>query len=223
MEGSNSRQYFCMLGYSNMPEGCGFEQICYHSDFSRFHKEASEFMWDQLDGFCSAYGESFNLAEYPDPEDMLDEQEQRILAERLEADGEVMDALVPVLKQRLSVQSFDALKQAEKLFNYTIEHGVDKHNICFCREDVASTWIFIEKVEKFGPFFIDRVLQQISIHDAKGLYGHSVMGGLMSPFRSIVEGMKRAVEHDSWPANELSLGRFFMLMDIYEELAESQY
>ncbi len=102
-------------------------------------------------------------------------------------------------------------------------NGISKHNDCFCRDDLASSWIFIERVEKFAPFFIERLLQQINIHDAKGLYGHSVMGGLMSPFRSIVEGMKRVVEHESWPANELSLGRFFMLMDIYEGLAESQY
>ena len=222
MEGTEQRQIWCMLAYYNMPGIYEFEQVDYYFGFSSLHQEAAAFMADQLKCFHDNYWEWFNLAEYPDPEEMLTVEERSRIGEKLQPEeiGAVFDALSDVLKARLEVQSIEALKKAEELFNYIMDYGLSDYNGDRRDNDLAATWITIQRPESFGPIFVDHILKQIRFHESKD--GFSTMGSPMVPFREVVERMKNAVQQKDWFKNDLNVGQLLMLINIYQTLAEDQ-
>jgi hypothetical protein len=221
---NDNHQLFCMLGFSNMPGVYQFEHAAYFFGFSSLHREASDFMREQLKAFYASYSEWFNTADYTDPEEMLTKEELHGLGERLQPEdiGAVFDALSEVLTCRLGVKSIESLEQAEELFNYIMDNGLAQYNDDHYREASAAAQITISQPESFGVFFVDHILNQIRIYESKGLYGRSTSGAVMAPFRSVVEGMKSVVVQKDWSKNDLVVGKLLMLIDIYQTFGQDQ-
>jgi hypothetical protein len=194
------------------------------------HLLASQFIRDQLDLFYAEFSEWFNLAEFPDVEEQLQPSE---VAAFLKAAGAPDDSdfrsienydcfcgLRAVIRHRLDQHSFEEIKLAAELFNWTIDFGLSG-----CDTNACAV-IRIGSAEEVAPFLLQRILNRLLNDFKRGNPAYqdrpSAFEQRFLPLAPMLTMLKETVESADWIQNQLALRLFFWIAEMYKVEVESE-
>jgi hypothetical protein len=183
---------------------------------------ASEFIRDQLESFYGQFSEWFNLAQFPDLEQQLQKSELAVFAKaaggtdssgpRSAGNYDCFSGLRAVIRERLLERSLEQIKLAAELFNWTIEFGLA------CCDNDARAVIKIGSAGDVAPVLLDRILSRLPL-DPNRRGAASPSSGVEQRFLPVVPVLtilKDNVESIDWVQNQLALGIFFWIAEMYK-------
>jgi hypothetical protein len=200
--------YFCFHYY--LLPGIGDEETCeYFVSFEALRRHLSKSILPSLDLFYDSLGDWFNLADFPDSEEMLlDDEERRIFAGAID-EGE-FDALRNVLVYRLGNLTPEKLQASAELFNYILDVGLIEYN---ARRTIdAVCWIVVSDTRGFAPWLLDRLHDQFCSLPQEIRDSNSVTVALRGLYWIIVS-LRERIKAADWPATDVELGKFLALVD----------
>jgi hypothetical protein len=204
--------------------------MCDADSFGHLRLSASQFIRHQLELFYAEFSEWFNVAEFPDVEEQLQPPERAVFLQAAKAPDnadfrsignyDCFSGLRAVIHHRLDQQSLEQIKLAAKLFNWTIDFGLD------CCDTNACAVIRFGTAEEVAPFLLERILNRLP-NDAKR--GNTAYQDLSSafdqrflPLAPVLTMLKEAAESTDWVENQLALRLFFWIAEMYKAEVENE-
>jgi hypothetical protein len=193
------------------------------------HYTVAKFIQSQLDEFYAEFSEWFNLAEFPD---VLEQLQQPDVAVFLKAAGapdeadyssienyDCFSGLRAVIRYRLDQRSLEQLTLAAELFNWTIDFGL---SLC---DTTGCAVIKVGSVADVAPFLLERMLSRIPDDTKQWAVYQAQPGGLehcFLPLTEVLSMLKETVESAGWVQNQLALEIFFWIVNIYKVQVENE-
>jgi hypothetical protein len=202
----------------------------YNSDqFGDLHFAASQFIGDQLDQFYAEFSEWFNLADFPDVVEQMEASEVPVFirvagfVEDDDSSTEYCDSfsgLRAVIRRRVDQFSFEQIKMAAALFNWTIDFGLD---LCDAQ---ASAEIRIGSVEEVAPLLLKRILNRLPddrmLGNAADHTSPTCVVQRFLPLVPVLTMLKETIESPGWVQNQLALQLFFWIAEMYRVELENE-
>ena len=175
------------------------------------------------------YSEWFNLAEYPDVEEQLDVSEIPLFRRAAGVDpdaeecvygiGDEYDGLRAVIMHRLGSSDFARLESAARLFNWTIECGLD---LCDASGSPGCL-VRIGRLPEFASFLLDRVRGRVaSAHGSSG--GEpDAFERRFGPLLPAIEALQKELDTAKGLWNDLSIALFTCIYRLYAAAIEEYY
>jgi hypothetical protein len=212
--------------YEN-PEG---EWVKYYApaESDRMGKELSEYIGEQLERFWQShrYGEYFALADYGNPAHDITDAEEAVFRSALDKEdrgaelahlqgSDKLRGLRAVILQRVGSGSLSEIRSGVETFNWIVEGAVETVD----SENPRSRIDMVTAVE-FGPWFVDRLLASVTrlaqtwTYDPYGKF----IGESFAPLKPVLDLLSTRVHLESWPRDDLALGRLLLIVDYYNRV-----
>jgi hypothetical protein len=194
------------------------------------YASARQLIEDQLGLLNAEFWEWLNLAEFPDVMEQLQPPEVAVF---LKAAGAPDDAdflsihnydcfsgLCAVIRHRLDQRSFEQVKLAAELFNWTVDFG-----LLSCDTNVHFV-LRVGSVEEVASCLLERILNRLP-DDAKQedpayQAQTSAFEQRFLPLAPVLTMLKETVDSADWVQNQLALRIFFWVAETYKAELEKE-
>lgn len=200
------------------------------ASFGHLHFTVAQFITSQLDEFYSGFSEWFNLAEFPDVLEQLEEPEVAVFLKAAGATDctdfesiqkyDCFSGLCAVIRHRLDQRSLDQLKLAAELFNWTIEFGL------FHCDTTGHATIKVGSAADVAPYLLGRILSRLPNNsgqkDPTRQVPPSDFEQRFLPLAAVLTMLDDTVESAGWVQNQLALRLVFWVAEMYKEQVENE-
>ena len=219
--------------FHNLPGVSDGEQIDYYapSDSESLRRDLASAVERHFTLFSESfeYEDHFSCAEYSIDEDSFDDPEVNIFRSVLDPEEQkrsfedihprdIFRGCRAVVAGRIHNADLAINQRGIELFNFVMECALptdDRQN--------PRCYIQLETAKEFAPRFIDGLLDIIrSAEESRWAYPrrYHIREGFQ-PLQSLLETLSRAVHEPAWPQNNLTLGKFLLLVDYYQVLGRA--
>jgi hypothetical protein len=200
------------------------------ASFGHLHFTVAEFITSQLDEFYSGFSEWFNLAEYPDVLEQLEEPEVAVFLKAAGAphgtdfesiqEYDCFSGLCAVIRRRLDQRSLDQLKLAAELFNWTIEFGL------FLCDTTGHATIKVGSAADVAPYLLGRILSRLPDDSRQNDLARQVPPSDFEqrflPLAPVLTMLDETIESAGWVQNQLALRLVFWVAEMYKAQVENE-
>lgn len=195
-----------------------YECIIYDYDLNKFHEDLAEMAISVGGFFYDHYLEYFNLADFPDMTEDLNDEEH-ILVQNLQESGEpdgyimweIINYRIKRLKRLFSTGkgTIEDIKSWVDLLNWYITCGTIDVN------DTSFYEIVLGTAKDFAPYIMSRIHNCIEAPDCCYLKE-------FKPFRKRIKHFLKYIEQVDWSKNHMVFGEFLEWVHLYQCIVEDE-
>ncbi len=202
-------------------------EICEWHDslsFERLQTSVAQFIEYALRELYADFSEWFNLAEYPDVLETFDPSEKAVFLRAAGAPDDIADfdlgncdcfsGLLAVIRQQLASRSISQLREAAKLFNWTVESG-----LFLCDSDAGAT-VYLGYPSEVAPLLLDRIGSQVR-ETVPGWRGPSEIEKKFIPISPMLPMLKEAFESQDPGEKVLAVKLLYWVCGLYQDALEN--
>jgi hypothetical protein len=82
-------------------------------------------------------------------------------------------------------------------------------------------YMTLETAKEFAPGFVDRLFDAVNAVGESPFNRRYHVGEAFRPLQPLMQILKRALHNQSWPQDDLDIGRLLLLVDRYQQVMES--